>query len=117
MSKLGQYRWREVGHSTSQICSTVASLNQGNSENGRNNSRSSSRIQNPCPEMLVTSSSKVGVPRASDFIGVFLYKSVGDPKLFTRQTIVLGQVDLWFHPELGFSASGMNMDVHAWFLA
>lgn len=56
-----------------------ASLNHGKSRNGTNNSSSAMNSQNPCCEMLVTSTWEVLDPSAADFIKVFLDYSCGSP--------------------------------------
>jgi len=58
-SRRGQQRLPAAGCSTFMIAGKGADLNHGNSSKGRKSSSSSTSIQNPCFEILVTSTVEV----------------------------------------------------------
>jgi hypothetical protein len=44
---------------------------------------------------------------------VLLNQFLGNPQIGRCQAIVLGNLDLWFHPELGLAMAAMNMYMHS----
>src|SRR5438309_1361464 len=96
---------------------TGASLNQGNSSNGRKSSRSSRRIQRPCREMLVTSASEVAVPGVSDLILVLQDQLTDAFQIAIAELMVLGDLDRRIEPELYLSCGRLDMNVQPRLLA
>src|SRR2546428_447256 len=100
------------------IAATVASLNQGKSSKGRNSSRSSTRIQNPCAEIFETSTLwEVLAPRISDLLLPLrnqLKRTIHDR---LAEAINPGQRDFRLHPELGFTVGRDDMHMHPRLLA
>jgi len=94
-----------------------ASLNQGNSLKGRNNSRPSRRIQKPWGETLVTSGVEVLFPGSFDFILVVQYNPEDSFQACFIQPVISGQLNIWFKPKLGFPGSVMDVNVSTHLLA
>src|SRR5206468_131188 len=92
-----------------------ASLNHGKSAKGRKRSLSPIRSQRPVVETLLTST-KVGGPSFADFIFVLPNRSQRGIHLTRGQTVILSQLDIRFHPELGFALRSFDVNVHPWFL-
>lgn len=94
-----------------------ASLNQGNSEKGTNNSSASSISQKPCLETFVISTSKVLAPGSTDVIFVFPDQRLRRPNLAVVQDVILRQFDQRLKPELSFPIGMIHVHVEPWFLA
>jgi hypothetical protein len=115
-SNRGQYRLLGAGCSTFIIAGKGASLNHGNSTNGRNSSSSPMRIHNPCLEMLVTSTAKVLIPSALDFIFSLPYDFFNPLEFGFGQTCAPCQGGGRVQPELCFSSGTLHVYMHPGFL-
>ena len=67
--------------------------------------------------MLVTSGAEMCFPGASELIVVSLDDLFDFPELTGGKMQVLGQLNLWFQPELRFSISAMDVNVHPVFFS
>src|SRR5437870_2382614 len=67
--------------------------------------------------MLVTSTSEITFPSCADFILVLHDQTACSVHLAHRQTVVLSQLDLRFHPELGFTPGPVDVHVQSSFFA
>src|SRR3990172_2600973 len=117
MSSSGQYTWCGLGSSTCVRAAIVASRNQGNALNETNRSFSPISNQNPCGEILVTSTAEVFRPRCADFILMLLNnpEGCGDPT--AGQSEVLRQLQPRLQPELCFAAGVLDVHVRPWLFA
>src|SRR5439155_8448278 len=96
------------------MAATGASLNHENSLKGKNSSRSSTRIQNPCAEILDTSAVwEVLAPRILDLLSSLSNKLKRPIQDLVTEAIVLRHLDIWLHPELCLALRCDDMDVHA----
>jgi hypothetical protein len=77
-----------------------ASLNHGNSLNGRNSSSCPSINHTPCPETLVTSGSEVLMPSAADFIDVALDQCLRRLQTAFAHAGILRRFDARLNPKL-----------------
>ena len=68
--------------------------------------------QNPCREMLVTSTWEVLGPSAADFIKMFLNYSGGFIEPSGVEPVVRGHFDCGLQPELCLSVGMIHVDMH-----
>lgn len=112
-SRRGQKRHSGAGCSTFIIADKGASLNHGNSTKGRNSSSSPTRIHKPCIEILVTSTAKVLLPSALDFIFSLPYDLLYFPEFGSRQARAPSQSEGRLQPKLGFSSGTLHVYMHS----
>jgi hypothetical protein len=67
--------------------------------------------------MLVTSAAEVFVPSGTDDILMLLYQFTYSGQILFRKTVIAGELDLRFHPEIGFPIRSVDVEVHPPLLA
>jgi hypothetical protein len=109
ISRFCQYRCFSESLSTSVISDIRASLNQGNDLYGRKYSFSSTIIQNPCCEILVTSTSKMGFPAFFDFIFPVFYNLSQFIKFLITKSYGSRYLYLGIYPKFRFTRRTYNL--------
>src|SRR5207245_10531439 len=87
------------------------SLNQGNFLHGGKGPRPPTSTQKPCWDTLVTSTSKMPLPRSTDLTFVPPDKVESARQVSWAHAVVSGHLDLRFEPELRFPVCVMDVDV------
>lgn len=113
ISNFSQYKCWLFKIATSEISDIRASLNHGNSSKGRKNSFSPSNNQNPCTDILVTSTSKVFFPAISDFIFFFFYQIQQQINLLFVESRTFNKFYFRFNPKFGLAFRTNHMNMHS----
>jgi len=113
ISNFSQYKCWSFNTATSEISDIRAFLNHGKSLNGRKYSFSPSNNQNPCADILVTSTSKMFFPAISDFIFFLFYQIQQQINLLFVESGAFNKFYYRFYPKFGFSVGVDNMNMHS----
>jgi len=115
ISRFFQKRCLSESLSTSEISVIRASLNHGKDLKGRKYSFSSTIIQKPCCEILVTSTSKMGSPAFFDFI-FFLFNNFSQViKFMITKSNAFCYFYLGNNPKFCFTFRTDNMNMYSGF--